>query len=258
MGYGFPNLYEQQRRNRRRTVLIMLLFVVFFGFLGYGFDLVYFGSDPLGLTGTPLGFPIATLAALGVGGISSFWGLQAGAKAVLSSAQAFPVPETDPKYQQLRNVVDEMTIASGLPRPAVYVITDPDPNAFATGKDPDHSYVAVTEGLVDKLNRDELQAVIAHEMSHIRNYDIRVMTVIAALVGAVFLLSDWGRRAMRFGAVGGGGEEAGRAVPPPGRSESSSWPSGFCRSYLPRSSASSLQWQFPGSGSILRMPPGQS
>jgi heat shock protein HtpX len=95
-----------------------------------------------------------------------------------------------------------MAIASGLPMPALYVIPDLDPNAFATGKDPAHAAVAVTEGLLTKLNREELQAVIAHELSHVRNYDIRMMTVVAALMGATMLLSEFGTRTMRFG-VGG-------------------------------------------------------
>jgi heat shock protein HtpX len=201
---NFPNIFEQQKRNRRATITVMVLFVLFFGFLGYGFDLFYFGVDPLGIVyEDAVGFPLATIIALIVGSLSAGWGLQSGAKAVLSSAQAFPVPQDDPQYQTLRNVVDEMTIASGQPHPQVYIIPDPDPNAFATGKDPEHSYIAVTQGLLQKLNREELQGVIAHEMSHVKNYDIRVMTVIAALVGAIFLLSDWGTRAMRFG-VGGG------------------------------------------------------
>jgi heat shock protein HtpX len=96
-------------------------------------------------------------------------------------------------------VVDEMTIASGLPRPKVYVVPDADPNAFATGRDPAHASLAVTRGLLDALDRDELQGVVAHEMSHIRNLDVRVMTIVAALVGAVALLSDWARRGMMWG-----------------------------------------------------------
>lgn len=195
----FPNIYEQQARNRRKTILIIAMFILFFCFLGYGFDVFYLGNDPLGLVGEPYGFfPIGTVAALAFGGGMSFWGLQSGAKAVLFSAGAVPVPENDPQYRQLLNVVDEMTIAAGIPRPRVYVIPDDDPNAFATGKDPEHSAIAVTKGLIDQLNREELQGVIAHEMSHIKNYDIRVMTVIAALIGAIFLLSDWARRGMRF------------------------------------------------------------
>ena len=92
-----------------------------------------------------------------------------------------------------------MSIASGLPRPKVYIVPDDDPNAFATGKDPGNSHIAVTEGLLKTLNREELQGVIAHEMSHIQNYDIRLMTVVAALVGSILLLSDWARRAKWYG-----------------------------------------------------------
>ena len=103
------------------------------------------------------------------------------------------------KLTQLQNVVDEMAIASGLPRPKVYVVPDADPNAFATGRDPAHASLAVTRGLLDALDREELQGVVAHEMSHIRNFDIRVMTIVAALVGAVALLADWARRGMMWG-----------------------------------------------------------
>lgn len=182
----------------------MALFVLFFGFLGYGFDLFYFGDDPFGIVGESSGMlPIGTLAALLFGGGMSFWGLQSGAKAVLASTGAVPVPESDPAYKQLLNIVDEMTIASGLPRPKVYIIPDDDPNAFATGKDPEHSAIALTQGLLRQLSREELQGVVAHEMAHIKNYDIRVMTVIAALIGATFLLSDWARRGMRLGMSGG-------------------------------------------------------
>jgi heat shock protein HtpX len=103
------------------------------------------------------------------------------------------------KLRQLENVVDEMAIASGLPRPRVYIVPDADHNAFATGRGPERSSIAVTQGLLDALDRDELQGVVAHEMSHIRNLDIRVMTVVAALVGAIALLSDWARRGMMSG-----------------------------------------------------------
>ena len=96
-----------------------------------------------------------------------------------------------------------MAIASGLPRPAVYIVPDRDPNAFATGRDPEHAAIAVTEGLLETLNREQLQGVVAHEMSHIRNFDIRLMTIVAALVGAVALLADWSARGWRYGAFGG-------------------------------------------------------
>ncbi len=193
------NIYEQQAANRRNTLLVMAVFVLFFGLLGLGFDVFI-----LGFPGNEEGvrFPFATVVALAFGSLSAFWSLQNGAKSVLASSTAVRIPETDPRYQQLSNVVDEMSIASGIPRPAIYLIPDPDPNAFATGKDPEHAAIAVTEGLLEQLNRDELQAVIAHEMSHVRNYDIRLMTVVAALLGAVALLSEFGLRSMRYGSIG--------------------------------------------------------
>ena len=92
-----------------------------------------------------------------------------------------------------------MAIAAGLPKPRAYVIADDDPNAFATGRDPEHASIAVTDGLLRALNREELQGVVAHEMGHVRNLDIRLMTVVAALVGAILLLADWSGRGMRFG-----------------------------------------------------------
>jgi len=98
-----------------------------------------------------------------------------------------------------------MCLASGLPRPRLYVVPDNDPNAFATGRDPTRASIAVTRGLLERLDRDELQGVVAHELSHIRNYDIRLLTIIAALVGAVALLSDW---ATRVGPGTGGGKSS--------------------------------------------------
>jgi heat shock protein HtpX len=194
------NIFEQEAVNKRNTLLVMATFILFVGLLGLGFDVFILGFPG---TGTGVQIPFATIIALGCGSLSAFWSLESGAKSVLASSTAMPVPDGDPRYQQLSNIVDEMAIASGLPRPAVYVIPDPDPNAFATGKDPNHAAIAVTQGLLDQLNRDELQGVIAHEMSHVRNYDIRLMTVVAALLGAVALLSEFGLRSMRYGVVGG-------------------------------------------------------
>ena len=188
------NIYEQQSANKRNTVLIMFIFAVFLGLIGWVADMNFLG---FGNEGFP--FPILTIAALMYGGWNAYRSLEQGATTVLSSAGALPVPENDPKYQVLRNVVEEMSIASGLPKPSLFIIPDSDPNAFATGKDPSHASIAVTEGLIEKLNREELQGVIAHEMSHIRNYDIRMMTVVAALIGAVMLISEISLRSGRFG-----------------------------------------------------------
>jgi heat shock protein HtpX len=189
-----PNIYDQQRANRRNTVLVMGAFTLFFGFLGFGFDLFVLSFSLNGAT-----LPIATFIALAVGGGLAWRSMEHGAESVLASSTAQLIDDSNPQYQQLRNVVEEMSIASGLPVPKLYVIPDLDPNAFATGKDPDHACIAVTEGLLTHLNREELQAVIAHEMSHVHNYDIRMMTVVAALIGATMLLTEYGLRVMRYG-----------------------------------------------------------
>jgi heat shock protein HtpX len=194
------NLYDQQRSNRRKTWLVMLAFVAFFLVLGIGFDTFYVGAGG----GT---VPIGSVIAFGVGSVSAATSYFSGDRAVLLSTRAQPIEDLTAgaaaddalKLRQLQNVVDEMTIASGLPRPKLYVVPDADPNAFATGRDPAHASLAVTRGLLDSLDRDELQGVVAHEMSHIRNLDVRVMTIVAALVGAVALLADWARRGMMWG-----------------------------------------------------------
>jgi heat shock protein HtpX len=195
------NLYEQQAANRRKTWLIMSAFVLFLLFLGAGFDALYIGEAG--------GFvPVGSLLALTVGSVSSAISYFAGDRAVLLATAAQPVEELAAsasdeeklKLQRLSNVVDEMAIAAGIPRPRVYVVPDVDPNAFATGRGPGTSSIAVTRGLLDALDRDELQGVIAHEMSHIRNLDVRLMTIVAALVGTAGLLSEWARRGMMSGS----------------------------------------------------------
>lgn len=145
------------------------------------------------------GIPFATLGALGMGGLSAWWSLSEGDKAVLESTRATPLDRSDPKQRMLENVVEEMAIAGGVPKPAIYIIPDSDPNAFATGSGPEKASIAVTRGLLDTLDRDELQGVVSHELSHVRNYDIRLMTVVAALAGAILLLSDWSRRGLWWG-----------------------------------------------------------
>jgi len=187
------NLFEQQKRNLRRTAVILTGFVAFLAFLGAGADFFLYGS------GAGPGFPVATIGALLFGAGSSLWALHGGDRAVLESANAIRIDPSDPRSRVLDNVVEEMAIAGGLPKPAVYVIPDSDPNAFATGRGPEKSSIAVTEGLLATLNREELQAVVSHEMAHVKNYDVRLMTVVAALVGSVLLISDFGRRGLRFG-----------------------------------------------------------
>lgn len=200
------NIYEQQAHNKRLTFIVMLGFIIFLALLGFCFDTFYLGLFEDGMY-FPLGTVIAIIFGSGMA-VNSYFN---GAKSVLSSTGAMPADPGNPSDKVLLNVVDEMTIASGLPRPQVYIINDEDPNAFATGRDPEHSYVVVTQGLLDSLNRDELQGVIAHEMSHIRNFDIRLMTIVAAFVGSIVLLSDLGRRSARFGSSGRGSRSKGSA-----------------------------------------------
>jgi heat shock protein HtpX len=195
------NLIEQQASNRRRTWVVMGVFVLFFVLVGAGFDVFILG-------GGQSYAPVATIGAALFASGSAWLTLRSGDRAVLASAAAEPVESriaaatTDDERLRLRqfdNIVAEMAIAAGLPKPKAYVIPDDDPNAFATGRDPEHASIAVTEGLLHALNREELQGVVAHEMSHVRNLDTRLMMIIAALVGGVVLLADWSARAMWFG-----------------------------------------------------------
>jgi heat shock protein HtpX len=207
------NIFDEQRRNRRDTWLLIAGFVALLAFIGFGFDLFIFGAAGVAHPGgVPLPLPIAASGAA-LFGIGTAWaGYRFGDRAVLASSFARPVEAEDasPGVKQLMNVV-----AAGQPMPHVYLIDEPDPNAFATGRDPAHASIAVTTGLLKAMNRDELQGVIAHEMSHVRNLDIRKMTLVAALLGAVLLLSDWATRLRlglptdrdskrRGGGVGGG------------------------------------------------------
>ncbi len=205
------NLYEHQAANRRRTWLVMIIFVGLVLVLGLGFDTASFSAQGVFI-------PIGTVAALLYGGGTATYSYFNGDRAVLASSKAVDletaIAEAPARVElrQFQNVVDEMAIAAGLPRPKAFVVADADANAFATGRDPEHASIVVTEGLLKTLNREQLQGVVAHEMSHIRNYDIRVMTLVAALVGAVALLSDWAARGWRYGAFsgrGGGGSRSG-------------------------------------------------
>ena len=201
-----PNLFAQQAKNRRQTAAWIALFVAFFAWLGFGGDAaLYFGSiDEIGqahYTVPWMGIVVTVIASL-----VAWNSWSRGPKRVLWSTGA--VELTTPRSleeKQLLNVVEEMAIAAGIPRPKVYLVNDPDPNAFATGHGPETASIAVTSGLVQTLNREELQAVVGHEMAHIRNLDVRLMTMIAALVGVIVVLSDGMGRMLR----GGGGRGVG-------------------------------------------------
>lgn len=200
------SLWEEQERNRDRTTFLIAGFIAVLAALGFGLDLFIWSQSSGG--DFPQGFvPIATPIALLVGVAQSLGGYYMGANVVLGSTRARPADSANAREAILLNVVQEMRIASGLPMPRVFVVPDPDPNAFAVGRSPEHAAIAVTEGLLESLDREELQGVIAHEMGHVRNLDIRTMTLVAALLGAVVLLSDLSLRMMRFGS----GRRSGRS-----------------------------------------------
>ncbi|RPI07029.1 MAG: hypothetical protein EHM64_00625 [Ignavibacteriae bacterium] len=193
------NFYEQQAHNRRMTLVIMSGFVLLFGAIGLGIDYFYLGVFEEGFVLPPVS-TIAVVMSIAFA-VGCFNG---GSSLVLKSTEAVQADPIHPENQRLLNIVREISLASGLPVPRVYIIPDDDPNAFATGKNPDTSSLAVTRGLLNVLDRDELQGVVAHEMSHIRNYDIRLMTTVAAFVGIIVLLSDVMVRGLRFGGLSKG------------------------------------------------------
>jgi heat shock protein HtpX len=138
-----------------------------------------------------------TAGAVALGFIAGLIAYYSGSDILLSISQARPADQRED--QVLNNVVEEMAIAAGIPKPKIYVIDDPAPNAFATGRDPQHAAICFTTGIISKLDRDELQGVAAHELSHIRNYDTRFMTTVSIIAGMIPLIADGFRRSMWYG-----------------------------------------------------------
>ena len=185
--------YSQIAANRRNSFFLMLILVAILSVLGFAI-----GYGTTGQAGAGLGW-------LGIFGviaiISSVVSYFSGDKVVLGVSKARPV--TAEQQPQLINVVTEMALAAAVPMPAVYLIDDTAPNAFATGRDPKHASIAITTGLLEKLDREELQGVIGHELSHVRNYDIRYSLLVGVLVGTVALLADFFLRFTFWGGFGG-------------------------------------------------------
>jgi len=178
-------LYEQIAANKRKTFVLIFGFVVLLGLVGAAFDLL--------LNGGVVGIAIVAVIVI-VSSVVSYFNSD---KAALAISHAKPA---DPhQYARLYNLIEGLCIASGLPKPRLYIIEDEAPNAFATGRNPKHAAIAVTTGLLEKMNRVELEGVLAHELSHIRNYDILVMTLTVTMVGIIALLSDFFLRFMFFG-----------------------------------------------------------
>lgn len=175
-------MFDEIRSNKRRSVLLIVVFVIVTVAIGMIVGALVGG----GVLPTVVAFVIAAITA-GV----SYWKSD---RIALRVSRAIPA---DPgTYQRLHNLVEGLCIAGGLPKPGVYIIEDPAPNAFATGRNPQHAAIAVTTGLLEKMNRVELEGVIAHELSHIRNYDILVSTIAVVLVGTVAIVTDLSIRMM--------------------------------------------------------------
>jgi heat shock protein HtpX len=183
--------YDQIGANRRNSVLLALAVIVLLGLLG-----LFIGWA---VTGEPAAALPSTAIAIVVGLVASLFSYYLGASLVLTVSGAKEV--TAQTHPQLINVVQEMALAANVPMPKVYLIDDTAPNAFATGRDPKHASVAITVGLLQKLDREELQGVMAHELSHVRNYDIRFSLMVGVLVGSIALLADF---FLRFSFWGGG------------------------------------------------------
>ncbi len=203
-GTGNTEIYDGTFRdriavNRRNSLFLIVCFLAFVTIFGYVIGYAWIG-DPVGaLFGLALAFVVGIIS-----GLATYYG---GDRMVLAASRAKEVTHEDAPV--LFNVVEEMAIAGGLPMPKVYIIEDSAPNAFATGRDPEHASVAVTSGLLKKLDRDELQGVIAHEMSHVGNYDIRYAMLVGILVGTTVLISDFFLRGLWFGGGRGGRREGG-------------------------------------------------
>jgi heat shock protein HtpX len=178
--------------NKRNSVLLVILFMLFICVLGGVLGWALLGDWRMAIPSIFLALIVST--------ISAIIGYYAGPSAVLAMSGARPIAKEDDP--ELYNIVEELGIASGLPMPALYIIDTPAMNAFATGRDPKRACVAVTSGLRQRLSRDELQGVLAHELSHVKNFDIRFMTLMAVLVGVVVLVADIGTRAIFYGGRG--------------------------------------------------------
>ncbi len=176
--------YSQIASNKKRSFLLLGVFLILVIIIGWGFS-YYFNNQ------------VILIAAVIYSVLQALIGYYAGDKITLAISGAKEIKKED--NPTIYNLVENLTIATGLPLPKIYIINDSAPNAFATGRDPKHSSIALTQGLIDKLDKSEVEAVIAHELSHIKNYDIRVMTLTVILVGFIALISDWFLRMTFYG-----------------------------------------------------------
>ncbi|MGD9762216.1 MAG: M48 family metalloprotease [Candidatus Binatia bacterium] len=192
------NFVEQQRRNRRRTLLLIAVFVALLAGSGVALDVA--------LIGAPI--PIATITSVVIAGAVALLGWRGGADWVMSRLLAEPLRPREPEHRQLEHIARELAIAAGVPRPRLFVIPDPSPNALAAGVQRDRCAIAVTTGALALLDREETQGVVAHELAHICNRDTAVMTLVSILFGGLLMLADWASRSLAFA------RPAGRAASP--------------------------------------------
>ncbi len=178
-------MYEQIARNKRRTFVMLAVFVLLIAAVAVALGFFFKAGVAI--------VPIAIVIAIAMAWTSYF----ASDRIALAASRAKPAD--GPEYARYHNLVEGLCIAAGLPKPRLYVVDDPAPNAFAAGRNPKHAAVAVTTGLLEKMNRVELEGVLAHELSHVRNYDILVTTIAVTAVGAIALMADLGLRFMWFG-----------------------------------------------------------
>jgi heat shock protein HtpX len=184
--------------NRRNSIFLVLAVIAVLIVLG--------ATIGYGVTGSITGMVGATVVAIVIGVVMALLSYMDGDALVLAASKARQVDETS--APQLVNVVREMSLAAGVPMPRVYIIDDSAPNAFATGRDPKHASIAATTGLLDKLDREELQGVIGHELSHVRNYDIRFSLLVGVMVGSIALIADMFLRFTFWGGLGRGGRRS--------------------------------------------------
>ncbi len=192
LGANMKNIYEVQAANKIKSAVIFVFFLVFV------FSAVYVLTNAFGYY---MGYQPGGLGYFGIAliisGVSSFVSYYYSDKIVLGiSGARRATPQEDKLFTQ---VADNLCIGAGIPRPKLFVIEDSAPNAFATGRDPEHAVICATTGLLSKLNRTELEGVIAHELTHVKNYDIRLMSIVSVMVGLVALLGDWFMRSMWWG-----------------------------------------------------------